>query len=398
MSTILSIAASNAAQLEGNSGSKPFTFTVNRTGVLSGASSARWSVAGVGTNPAVASDFLNGVLPSGTVTFGTGDSQKIIYVHVSGDEVVEYDERFSVLLHSSTGATIGTSTAIGTILSDDLPKISLSLNQSTVAEDGSNNLVYLFSRTGPTATPLTINYIVRGTASSDDYASLPAGNIKSITIAANASSATLSIDPTADIIVEEDETVEISLSPTTFYTIATPAAVVGRIINDDTSLAISPPTISQQEGNSGKTFYTFTVTRTGLLSGSSTAQWSVAGIGDHPADADDFGGSFPTGSITFGENVTSKTITIEVSGDTIAENDETFAVILSDPTGATITTPSAEGIIVNDDTNLAITPPCISQPEGNSGVTLYTFTVIRTGLLSGSSSVNWRVGHLEKSK
>jgi hypothetical protein len=391
MSTILSIAASNAAQLEGNSGSKPFTFTVNRTGDLSGASSARWSVAGVGTNPAVASDFLDGLLPSGTVTFAAGDSQKIIYVHVSGDEVVEYDERFSVLLHSSTGATIGTSTAIGTIRSDDLPRISLSLNQATVSEDGSNNLVYLFSRTGPTATPLTINYIVRGTASSDDYASLPAGIIKSITIAANASSATLSIDPTADTLVEQDETVEISLSPTTFYTIATPAAAVGRIINDDTSLAISPPTISQQEGNNGKTFYTFNVTRTGLLTGSSTVKWSVAGIGAHPADANDFGGSFPTGTVTFDADETSKTITIEVSGDTIAENDETFAVILSDPTGATITTASAEGVIVNDDTNLAITPPCISQPEGNSGVTLYTFTVTRTGLLSGSSSVNWRV-------
>ena len=391
MSTTLSIAASNAAQLEGNSGSKPFTFTVNRTGDLSGASSVQWRVAGVGTNPAVASDFLDGVLPSGTVTFGAGDSQRIVYVYVSGDEVVEYDERFSVLLYSSIGATIGTSTAIGTILSDDLPSISLSLSQASVTEDGSNNLDYMFTRTGPTATPLTINYIVRGTASSDDYASLPAGNIKSITFAANESSVILAVDPTADTLVEEDETVEISLSPTTFYTIATPAAVVGRIINDDTSLAISPPVISQQEGNSGKTFYTFTVTRSGLLSGSSTAQWSVAGIGVHPADADDFGGSFPTDTVTFAAGETSKTITIEVSGDTIAESDETFAVILSDPTGATITTASAEGVIVNDDTNLAITPPCISQPEGDSGVTLYTFTVTRTGLLSGSSSVNWRV-------
>ena len=236
----------------------------------------------MGNAPANAADFLNGVLPSGTVSFAAGESSKIISVDVSGDLVIENNESFSVVLYSSTGSAIGASTAIGTILSDDLPSISLSLSQASVAEDGSNNLAYIFSRTGSTAAPLTVNYIVRGTANSDDYASLPPGNIKSITIAANASSATLSIDPTADTIAEEDEAVEISLSPTTFYTIATPAAVVGRIINDDTSLSISPPIISQQEGNSGKALYTFTVTRTGLLSGSSTTQWSAAGIGDHP--------------------------------------------------------------------------------------------------------------------
>ncbi len=69
MATTLSIAASNAAQLEGNSGSKAFTFTVNRTGDLSGVCSVLWRVVGVGNVPANAADFLNGVLPSGTVFF-----------------------------------------------------------------------------------------------------------------------------------------------------------------------------------------------------------------------------------------------------------------------------------------------------------------------------------------
>jgi hypothetical protein len=197
MATTHSIAASNAAQLEGNSGSKAFTFSVNRTGDLSGVSSVQWRVVGVGSTPANAADFLNGVLPSGTVSFAARESSKIISVDVSGDLVIENNESFSVVLYSSTGATIGASTAIGTILSDDLPSISLSLSQASVAEDGSNNLAYIFSRTGSTAAPLTINYIVRGTANSDDYASLPSGNIKSITFAAGASTTTLVVDPTA---------------------------------------------------------------------------------------------------------------------------------------------------------------------------------------------------------
>ena len=123
-----------------------------------------------------------------------------------------------------------------------------------------------------------------------------------------------------------------SLSPTTFYTISTPAAVVGTIINDDTNLAITPASISQQEGNSGVTYYTFTVTRTGILSGNSTAQWSVTGIGQ-PADANDFpGGILPTSNVTFAAGETTKTITIDVIGDTIAENDENFGVTLTNPT------------------------------------------------------------------
>jgi hypothetical protein len=259
-----------------------------------------------------------------------------------------------------------------------------------VAEDGSNNLAYIFSRTGTTSSPLTINYIVRGTADSSDYTGAPAGNIKSITFAAGASTATLVVDPTSDTLVETDETVEISLSPTTFYTISTPAAVVGTIINDDTSLAISPATISQQEGNSGVTQYTFTVTRTGLLSCSSTAQWSVIGIGGQPADAADFpGGVLPTGSVTFAAGETSKTITIDVNGDTIAENDETFAVTLADPIGATITTASAGGTIVNDDTNLGIIAINADQVEGNSGSKSFTFAIERTGVLSGTSTTSW---------
>jgi uncharacterized delta-60 repeat protein len=392
VATTLSIVASNAAQLEGNSGSKAFTFTVNRAGDLSGASSVQWRVAGVGSNPANAADFLNGVLPSGTVAFAAGENSKIISVYLNGDTEIENDEEFNVIIYSATGATISTPTATGTIRSDDLPSISLSLGQASVAEDGSNNLAYIFSRTGPTNSPLTINYIVRGTTDSSDYTGVPAGSIKPIAIAAGASSATLAVDPTAETLVEDDETIEITLSPGSSYAITTPAAVVGKIINDDTNLAITPPTISQPEGDSGKAFYTFTVTRTGLLSGSSTAQWSVTGIGGQPADTNDFpGGTLPTGTVTFAAGETSQTITIEVNGDTIAENDETFAVTLANPTGATITSATANGMIVNDDTNLAITPPTISQPEGNSGITHYTFTVTRTGLLSGSSTAQWSV-------
>ena len=90
----LAIAATNASQTEGNTGTKAFTFTVTRSGSTSGSSSANWEVTGSGTNPANAADF-GGTLPSGTVSFAVGETQKVITVNVSGDTTVEPDEGFT---------------------------------------------------------------------------------------------------------------------------------------------------------------------------------------------------------------------------------------------------------------------------------------------------------------
>ena len=125
-SPTLSIAATNASQSEGNSGSKPFTFTVTRSGSTTGASSVNWAVTGSGANPANAADFASGVLPSNTVNFAAGDTTpKVITVNVSGDTIAEPDEGFTVTLSgASAGTTIGAASASGTILTDDLLSIA----------------------------------------------------------------------------------------------------------------------------------------------------------------------------------------------------------------------------------------------------------------------------------
>jgi hypothetical protein len=116
----LAIAAVDADQLEGDAGSKAFTFTVSRTGDTSGSSSAAWAVTGSGSNPADAADFGAAALPSGTVTFAAGESSQTITVNVSGDTSVELDEVFTVTLASPSGATIATFSASGTIRNEDV--------------------------------------------------------------------------------------------------------------------------------------------------------------------------------------------------------------------------------------------------------------------------------------
>jgi Calx-beta domain-containing protein len=119
-SSSFSIAPANVSHPEGNAGTTPFTFTVTRSGSTAGAGSVAWTVSGSGSNPANAADFARGVLPSGTVSFAAGQSQKTITVNVAGDRTAEPNEGFTVTLSKpSSGLSIGTATATGTIVNDD---------------------------------------------------------------------------------------------------------------------------------------------------------------------------------------------------------------------------------------------------------------------------------------
>jgi len=159
-------------------------------------------------------------------------------------------------------------------------------------------------------------------------------------------------------------------------------------------LAIAVTDADKAEGNAGNIAFTFTVTRTAPLTGTSSATWTVTGNGADPATADDFdGGVFPTEPVNFAIGVATQTITINVSGDTAFEPNEGFTVTLSASVDATITTATANGTIQNDDAlpTLAITATDADKAEGNAGHTLFTFTVSRSGDLTGASSATYTV-------
>lgn len=116
--TFLSLSPAVKAQTEGNSQTKEFTFTVNRTGVRSGRSTVAWALTGAGTTPTDGADFIGAI--SGNLTFLPGQSSRTITVNVRGDLLQERDETFRVSLSSPTGAVITTAAATGTIRNDDL--------------------------------------------------------------------------------------------------------------------------------------------------------------------------------------------------------------------------------------------------------------------------------------
>lgn len=124
---VLSLAASNASQAEGQGGGSAFTFTVTRAGDISGATTVDYAVTGAAVD---AADF-GGQLPSGTVNFAAGETRKTITLDVAGDSTAESNEAFTLTLANASGGQIIAATASGTILDDDAAPTLISAIQGS---------------------------------------------------------------------------------------------------------------------------------------------------------------------------------------------------------------------------------------------------------------------------
>ena len=352
--TGLNITAADAVKPELNSGYTHYTFTVTRGGVTSGTTTVKYAVTGWGTNPANKADY-GGWWPHGSVTFHRGESVKTIRIDVHRDRALEADEEFTVTLSSaSRGATIVTATANGTIINDDTG-LAIAAADAVKAEGNTGLAPFTFTvtRSGVTTGETTVHYAVTGSGAhparaADFGGKLPGGTVVFL---AGETVHTLTLNVAGNLVVEPDEGFKVTLSKASGGAQITTAAAHGTILNDDIGLAIVAANAVKREGDGGLAPFTFTVTRAGLTTGVTTVQYAVTGGGTHPADADDFGGTLPSGVITFDVGESRKTLTIYVTGDAVIEPDEVFIVTLSGASGTSqITTATAVGKILNDRT------------------------------------------------
>lgn len=121
----LSIAATDADRVEGDSGTTAFQFTVTRGGDTTLAATVDYAVTGSGGNPAEVADF-GGTFPAGTISFAVGETSQTISIDVAADVENEFDEGFSVALgNASPSSWIVTATADGVIRNDDTVNTNL---------------------------------------------------------------------------------------------------------------------------------------------------------------------------------------------------------------------------------------------------------------------------------
>ncbi|MCZ8026463.1 MAG: hypothetical protein O9332_13880, partial [Microcystis sp. LE19-10.1B] len=267
----------------------------------------------------------------------SGSNTKL-YINKPGTEP---DELIAVI-NNQTALSL-TASYFSYVASPTLPSITLAVSPASVTEDGTTNLVYTFTRTGVTTNPLTVNYTLGGTATlNTDYTRTGTNN--TVTFAAGSATATVTVDPTADTIVESNETVILTLAAGTGYTVGTTTPVTGTITNDDfpsITLAVSPSSVTED----GTTNLVYTFTRTGVTTNSLTVNYSISGTATNGTDYT----SIPT-SVTFAAGSATATVTVDPTADTIVESNETVILTLAAGTGYTVGTTNPDtGTITNDD-------------------------------------------------
>jgi hypothetical protein len=160
---------------------------------------------------------------------------------------------------------------------------------------------------------------------------------------------------------------------------------------DGTFKDVTPPSLevlgtTVTEGNTGTVAATFVFT----LSKASTETVSV---GYATADGSATAGSdyqAASGTLTFAPGETSKTVTVLVNGDRVAELNETFSVRLTTyPTNAVFGYGGNSVVtIIDDEPRIAITP-AVSGSEGNTGQTPFAFAVTLSSAYDVPVTVDW---------
>jgi hypothetical protein len=227
--------------------------------------------------------------------------------------------------------------------------VTVAVSPLAVDEDGATNLVYTFTRAGFTATPLTVNFSIGGTAdfgaSPDDYTQTGAATFTpptgTVNFTAGSSTAMVTINPEADATSEPDETVILTVTSGTDYIVGSPSSATGTITNDDAVVTVAVAPASTSEGGAAMV-YTFS--RTGTTGAALTVNLSVGGTASFPGDYSQSGATTftpPTATVTIGIGNASAAVTVTPLTDCISgEGPETVQFTVTAGTGYTVGVPS----------------------------------------------------------
>ncbi len=386
------------AQNEGQSGTTSYTFTATLNKAVQGGFDVAYT-----TNDGTATAGSDYTDNDSTLHFnGTVGETKTITVLVNGDTTIEPDETFTVALGTISASTPVQIAAIteagspqtGTITTDDTD-VSVAVAPTSVTEDGSTNLVYTFTRAGITSNSLTVNFTVGGAATfSTDYTQSGAASFNAtsgtVTFAPGSTTATITVDPTADTTSEPDEGVILTLASGAGYRVVPGSDVAtGTILDDDVKVTVTASPSSVAENSGTPIVYTFT--RTGDLSLAATVNFSYAGTASDASDYTQSGAATfasGVGTVTFAAGSATATVTLTPTADAIVEDDETAILTVTTGTGYGIGTPAAAtGTMSNDDFATVTLSGGIAKNEGNSGTVSYTFTATLDKAVQGGFDV-----------
>lgn len=327
---------------------KSITVSIQRANGNTGTASVNYAIEDETTTHGT--DYVD---TAGTLTFGNGETAKMIQIPLKDDTVSEGTERLRIILSNPTGASLGIPTIMVVSLLDDESANGSSLSSSASASsnaptviggtnvsfdapqysigENSGTATITITRNGEINKQSTIDYeTMNGTALAGSEYTAAKGTL---TFSSGETQKTFTIPITNNSSIEGMKTVNLSLKNPTGAGLGTLTSSQLAIIDDE----IEPYGIGSfkfqkktERVNETAGEVSLTILRIGGSKGTVTADYATK-------DGLALGGSDYTetaGTINFLDGEAGKTIRIPIAKDTnTLEEDETFSVSLSNVTG-----------------------------------------------------------------
>jgi len=376
------ISLAGAAVVEGDDGTVEALFTVRLSHPWSAPIAVDYATAD-GTATAGA-DY---VATSGTATIPAGETWTTIPVAVTGDLVAEGGESFSLRLTGADAGTLADAEAAGTVVDDDS---RLSVADVTAVEgDGGGSVRVVVTLSHPAEAPVgaTFATVAESATAGVDYqprsgtVTFPAGSVRQV----------VSIPLLGDRTDELDETFRFELTAPAGAKVADGSAVV--TIADDDTAELVVGDAGRAEGDEGSSLLAFPLRLqpprdrptavTYATADAATGVLATAGVDYLPAQ----------GTVTVPAGATSATVTVEVIGDRLEEEDELFALAVTPPAGVLFAGAGGEGGILDDD-RLAFSVADAELSEAEAGAAAMVFAVTLSAAATEAVTVDYSTADL----
>lgn len=334
----------------GENGGKA-TITAKRTGGNFGTVTAQYATVAGGTATA-GTDYLTA---AGVLSWGDGDSaDKTFSVPVTDNAVNGPNKTVNLSLSNATnGPTLGSpASAVLTILDDEsYPKVSINDVSLPEGDSGTTSFTFTVSLSAASGQSVSVDY-----ANTDVTAKSPSDyqeKIATLTFAAGETSKQITILVNGDTQVEPNETFTVDLF-NLVNTVAGKASGQGTIVNDDTNtlptIQFAQATYTVQED---LTALNVTVTRGGDTSGPASVDYqTVDGTAKQKSDFE-----YAAGTLSFVPGQVSTVVTVLINEDMLVEGNETFSLVLSNPSGTEFGSQTTTVVTITDDAPEVLTSP-----------------------------------------
>ena len=311
---------------------------------------------------------------------GTAGEIQTVTMTPTADNIVEPNEAFTVSLSNLTPNDTNvdvSDTATVTLNNDDSGVLALAA--TTQGVEGSTNGLFTLSSTQVFSTAVTVNVSISGLATQGvDFSAIN----PTITLPALSASVTLPVQILDDALVEGVETIVLTLASTNNSSALISANTSAELIiqdDDNAELSISATTDAVEGMNDG----VFTVNTTRAFAAPTAITLALSGTATEGLDYNAIGTT-----LLFPANALSTTLAVEVIADEVAELDESVIITLAASNNPSVTiSPQSVAELTIAHPTIALELSANSVAE-DAGETIVTVTVFRSNtLLSEALSV-----------